>query len=128
MRLRESSPLCLSLYVVPMICETSVSQPIATCVAESRHLASLDPADYSDSEASLEVDVLIGSDYYWHLVTGGVSRGIHGPVAIHTSLSWVLSGPASTEELTNCSTNLVTTHILRFNAQPDEPDSLGEQL
>jgi len=90
--------------------------------------ASLDLADYSDGEASLEVDVLIGSDYYWHLIMGGVSRGVHGPVAIHTKLGWVLSGSASTEGLTNCSTNLVTTHVLRVDAQPDESDSLGEQL
>jgi len=114
---------------VPMICEPLVSQPIAICVAENRHLASLDLADFSDGEASLEVNVLIGSNYYWHLVTEGVSRGIHGPVAIHTKLGWVLSGPASTEGLTNCSTNLVTTHdLIRVDSQPDEPDSLGEQL
>jgi len=88
-------PLFLSLYVVPVICEPLVSQPIATCVSESHHLSSLDLADYSDGETSLEVDMLVGSDFYWDLVTGGVSRGIQGPVAIHTKLSWVLSGPVS---------------------------------
>lgn len=128
MRVRVSSPLRLSLFVVPMICEPLITQPIATCVAENQHLASLDLADYSDGEASLEVDMLIGSDFYWDLVTGGVSRGIQGPVAIHTKLGWVLSGPVSAEELTHCSANLVTTHALRVDVQLGEPDGLEEQL
>ena len=59
----------LSLYVVPMICEPLVSQPIAACAKENQHLASLDLADYSESDQSLEVDILIGSDYYWDLVS-----------------------------------------------------------
>lgn len=128
MRVKESSPLRLSLYVVPMICEPLVSQPIATCVAESQHLASLELADHADGETNLDVDVLVGSDYYWHLVTGGVSRGTQGPVAIHTKLGWVLSGPASAAELTHSSTNLVTTHVLRADAQPGEDEDLEEQL
>ena len=91
---------------------------MATCVRESQHLATLDLADYSEGETSWEVDMLIGSDYYWDIVTGGVSRGSHGPVAIHTKLGWVLSGPLPSEKLVECSTNLVTTHVLRVDAQP----------
>lgn len=128
MRMKNFPPLCLSLYVVPTICEPLVSQPIASCVSDSCHLASLDLADYSDGESSLEVDLLIGSDFYWDLVTGGVSRGTQGPVAIHTKLGWVLSGPTSSRELTRSSTNLVTTHVLRVDAQPSEQESLEKQL
>lgn len=60
----------LSLYVVPMICEPLVSQPIAACAKENQHLASLELADYSEGDQGLEVDILVGSDYYWDLVTG----------------------------------------------------------
>ena len=87
--------MCLSLYVVPVICEPLVSQPISACANEYQHLAALDLADYSDRSSCLEVD-LIGSDFYWELVTGGVRRGSKGPIAIHTKLGWVLSGPTST--------------------------------
>ena len=39
------------------------------------------------------MDVLIGSDYYWYLVTGAVvPKEYGGPTAIHTKLEWVLSG------------------------------------
>ena len=62
----------LSLFVVPMICEPLAGQPISACIEENRHLASLDLADFSDGTSSLEVDILIGSDYYWSLVTGGL--------------------------------------------------------
>lgn len=127
MRMRNFPPLCLSLYVVPTICEPLVSQPIATCVSEGCHLASLDLADYSDGETSLEVDMLVGSDFYWDLVTGGVSRGTQGPVAIHTKLGWVLSGPTSAMEPIHSSTNLVTTHVLQVDAKPSEQD-VEEQL
>ena len=128
MGLKGCAPVHLSLYVVPMICEPLISQPIAACVSECPHLASLELADSADKDSSLEVDVLIGSDYYWTLVTGGVSRGAQGPVAIHTRLGWVLSGPASAAGTTrSTSTNLATTHVLSA-LDHDSDDGLVEQL
>ena len=59
------------------------------------HLSGIDLADYSDGHESLEVDILIGSDQYWDLVTGETRRGNYGPVAICTKLGWVLSGPTA---------------------------------
>lgn len=82
--LKGSPPICLSLYVVPVICKPLVRQPISACANENQHLATLDLADYSDGSLCLEVDLLIGSDFYWGLVTGGVRRGSKGPLAMHT--------------------------------------------
>ncbi len=82
---------------------------------EHSHLASLDLADYSDGELSMEIDMLIGSDLCWDVVTGGVSREVQGPVAIHTKLGWVLSGPTPSERALQCSTNLML--VLRVDAQ-----------
>ena len=62
--------------------------------------------------------MLIGSDYYWELVTGGVSRGAQGPTAIHTKLGWVLSGPAPLVNSKQSATNLVSTHVLRIDTHP----------
>ena len=128
MKVKESAPLSLALYVVPIICEPLVSQPIDTCVKENPQLLSLDLADYSDGKNKLEVDMLIGSDFYWDLVTGGVSRSVQGPVAIHTKLGWVLSGPVSECNGTKCSANLVTTHVLRVDTSSTEDNGLEEQL
>ena len=40
-----------------------------------------------------EVDLLIGSDFYWDFVSGEMRRGDKGPVAAKTTLGWILSGP-----------------------------------
>ena len=83
-------------------------------------------ADYSDGNARLEVDVLIGADYYWELATGSICD--NGPTAVHTKLDWVLSGPTSVRESMRCSMNLLTTHVLRVGTQPLESTALDDQL
>ena len=111
--------MTLSLFVIPMICEPLIGQPISVCVNQIPHLTGLELADWAGQGSKLEVDVLIGSDYYWDLVTGAVSKGTNGPTAIHTKLGWVLSGPIVVKGPNQCSTNLVTTHVLRIDAQSD---------
>ena len=72
------------------------------------------------------MDVLIGCDYYWEFVTGNVCRSEHGPTAIHTKLGWVLPGPTLAEGGSCCSATLVTTHVLRADAQQQESAGLEE--
>ena len=76
----------------------------------------------------MEVDILVGSDYYWELATGEVCRGSSGPIAIHTKLGWVLSGPTNSMDLPESSVNLVTTHVLRVDSQECENRGLEEGL
>lgn len=47
-------------------------------------------ADCSDSNDP--IDVPIGSDYYWYLVTTEIVRGDFGPTAINSRFGWMLSG------------------------------------
>ena len=89
-----------------------VGQPIAACIKNSTSFKGLELADHSDGKSCLRVDVLIGSDYYWELVTGSVCRSAGGPTAIHTKLGWVLSGPTLASSHSQCLANLVTTHVL----------------
>ena len=58
-------------------------------------------------------------------MTGAVSKTDGGPTAIHTKLGWILSGPIAVGSLNQCTTNLVTTHVLRVDVQPD---ALNDQL
>ena len=94
--------------MVPLICESLSSQPIAEC-RDYEHLADLNLADFANASDSLEVDLLIGSDLYRNLVTGRVRRGKDGPLAVHTKVGWVLSGPVeqgeSSASLTLCTTS-----------------------
>lgn len=71
------------------------------------------------------------SDQYWQLVTGEVRRRDSGPVALHTSLGWVLSGPVESSTSDNDpSVNLVSsTHVLRCateSSHPQNSDLIGE--
>ena len=128
MHTREGPNKMLDLFVVPLICKPLSSQPISICVEKFDHLSRLDLADSSDGETPMCIDVLVGSDYYWELVTGEVSKGASGPVAIHTRLGWVLSGSVPLSMPRKQSTNLMTVHTLRIDAQPSVEDTLEESL
>ena len=41
------------------------------------------------------IDMLIGLDLYWTIVTGDIKQGVYGPVAISSKLGWLLSGPVT---------------------------------
>ena len=65
------------------------------------------------------VDILVGSDQYWQLVSGKVLRGEDGPTAIQTRLGWVLSGPTNgAVQNDQQQNNLVTTHVLKMATKP----------
>ena len=108
-------------------CEPLVNQPIVTCVSQHPHLQGLELADFPDTASCIPIDMLIGSDYYWELVTGSVCRGVSGPTAIHTKLGWVLSGPACSNPHNQCTVNLSVTHVLHIGAH-EESNDLVEQL
>lgn len=101
----------LDVFVVPHICDPLTTQPVDSCSKMYSHLADLDFADVSPDE-TLEVDMLIGSDFYWDFVTGRTVRGGSGPVAIETTLGWVLSGPAESSGQRS-TVSLMSAHTLR---------------
>ena len=54
----------------------------------------LDLADNNtDVEDCNDIDVLIGSDYYWEVATGNVVREIGGLAAVSSKFGWLVSGP-----------------------------------
>ena len=62
------------------------------------------------------IDLLIGADYYWSLVTGNICKGDGGPTAIQTRLGWVISGSSIPDESNQFITNLSVTHVLHIEA------------
>ena len=85
-------------------------------------------SDVLSTGLSMSVDMLVGSDYYWELVTGSICRGVSKPVAIHTKLGWVWSGPSSNEDPGQCAMTLNVTHVLHVDSCPIEPQTLEDQL
>ena len=92
-KLLDGEDMQMSAYSVPLICEPLTGQKVALAKNMYDHLSDLHLADYLTETAPADVDILIGSDQYRRLVTGEVRRGDSGPMAIHTRLGWVLSGP-----------------------------------
>ena len=101
----------LTLFVVPFIGQPLTLQPINFC-ATNKHLVSLDLADTSSARASMDVDLLIGPDCSWTLVTGEIRRGDAGPVAMHTRFGWVLLGVVPTPRKPRTSHSFLTTHVV----------------
>ena len=109
----------LSAFVVPLICDPVQRQYVAKAGNTYAHLKGLNLADHCTGDNDVAVDILVGSDHYWNLVSGRVIRGEDGPTAIHTKLGWVLSGPvngATQDERQQ--NNLVTTHVLKSAVKP----------
>ena len=79
---------------------------------------------------TLGVDILVGSDCYWKLVTGHTIKGAQGPTAVHTKLGWVLPGPVCLGSVENHQrSNLVITHVLKCATDQVSYDGLqGESL
>ena len=106
--LNEGRTRQLTLYAVPIICEPLTCQPVTLCQGNFEHLSGLKLADPANGSDRLEIDILVGSDYYWTLLTGNVKRGPSGPVGVQTELGWVLSGPVETHTQERAQTTLVT--------------------
>ena len=126
-KLKSGQSQILTLFSVPAICERLTSHSLINCRDVYPHLSGLEFADEPGDGEELHVDVLVGSDHYWDLITGRVRRGSDGPVAIDTKLGWVLSGPISTPGHTDASLNLMT-HALLANAQLSEEQTLNETM
>ena len=68
-RTKHGGSQALEVFVVPHICDPVTSKVAASCVKMYNHLPQLDLADVTPDEV-MEVDLLIGSDFYWEFVTG----------------------------------------------------------
>ena len=118
---RSQRELELDLFVVPHICDPLIAQPASTCFREHSHLSHLNLADDSVDGAPREIDMLIGSNSYWSIVTGEILRGSGGPIAVNTRLRWVLSGPVELAGL--MTVNIVSAHTLRIDSTEEDIDA-----
>ena len=117
----DGDSLTMPVVVVPHICDPVQTCSIDTSSPACEHLTGLRLADPGVDGKDVEIDLLIGSDHYWKVVTGGVVRGCDGPTAIETRFGWVLSGP-SKEPAEHTPINFISTHsshMLRVDADAD---------
>ena len=112
----NSQSIPIHALAVPFICLPVRNQPIQTAKVQFENLN----LNFADSGLDNEIDLLVGSDYYWELVTGKIHQGNEvGLVAMETKVGWVLSGPTKVDTTKNYSaTNL--THALKVGTEPTE--------
>ena len=82
-------------------------------------------AESSCGTGCLGLDLLVGSNYYWTLVTEAVKRGSAGPIAMETRVGWVLSGPMEDPSLFVNFISLESNHTLYVDNNDNSLIELG---
>ena len=118
---------CHSITAIgyPTICSTL---PSVTAVGEYTHLSDLELADFSGGPDTAAIDLLIGSDFYWQFVTGEVRRGSAGPVAIHSTLGWLLSGSINPTQVSGDTCTHLILATSNVTSIPEVQDPVQDML
>ena len=104
--------ITIEAICTPVICEAITNQNVKTVSRNYNHLKNLKLADSSEKE-NKNIDILIGLDYYYQLVTGEIIRGeINEPVALNTVFGWVIGGEFQNTSRVQLN---VTTHMYRID-------------
>lgn len=111
----------ISALNFPVICSPL---PKRIDVTKYPHLIDLDLADRSVIDKD-SIDILIGSDYYWGIVTGESIHGEFGPTAINSKLGWLLSGPTE-EQYVHKISEVVLNLIISGNPLLNEANEADE--
>ena len=94
------NPVDTELIVVRNIYSPISNQTIEVAKTTHNHLRDLILANFNNNgDNNLNIDILIGGDFYWSFVSGNISKGRTGPIALETTLGWVLSGNVGTLSL-----------------------------
>ena len=79
-------------FCTPVVCSPLTNQRIEFVKENYPHLTGLELADNTDCQSELKIDILIGMDYYFSILTGKKRQGISGPVAMESVTGWILGG------------------------------------
>ena len=120
----EKEDIKISSLVTPVICPPlSVKMKNIQIPPELKGLKLADP---SHSSENLEVDIIIGNDYYGQLITGKIIKAENEAlIAMESKFGWLLSGPI---HKANCSENYLNTLCQRVEVMPVEDAKLDNLL
>ena len=112
----------LNAFAVPHICNDLQGQDLEWVKKRYPSLKNIEFADVCPASNTMQIDLLIGSDYIWDFFDGksvrGEESGQGGPVAVSTKVGWVLSGPVENlprEKLSRI--QFSSTHVLRTESR-----------
>ena len=117
---------------MPVICAPLQNQYIELSRDNIPHLQGLELAYNSSGHSELEIDLLVGADFYWTFITGRIIRegggGEGGIWTVESHVGWILSGPSCFMNLQATFTNLSQTHVLKVSESSLADDSIKETL
>ena len=124
----DSLNVFVSAYDVDVICGPIANQTINFAQQHYSHLQNLPLADSAAGDGDLDVDIMIGADYYWSFVQNHVVRGEsnYSPVAIRTRLGYVLSGPVNFPSGYETSSCLNISHSMKTECSVVKEDFLSQ--
>ena len=110
--------------VTPIICVPLSNQRPKIAKLQYKHLENLYLSDYVSCN-EMFIDILIGADYYFSFMTGKCVKGVlpSTPVALESSIGWLLTGPVNGESSYQCS-SLTNTNVVLTAADMN----IGETL
>ena len=88
--------------IIPAICSNLYNQYSNRAISNNYfRLKNLKLAQESN-ETCVKVDILIGLDYYYNFMTGNIIKAKpNQPIALESTLGWIISGPYSSINSTN---------------------------
>ena len=113
--LKRENQVEFNALCVPLSCAPVNDQDIAFTRRKFEHISKLELAD--SGKGRFEIDLLVGTDFYWSIMIREVVRGEQGePTAMGFKLGWILNGSileGNMEHASAVNTNLI--HALRVN-------------
>ena len=86
----KGEPVCIYAASIPKICNPLVRPVVPDHVLNAfNHLVL---ADDFDDNSPLKIDILVGLDYYWSLMTPKNAIQVENVVAMKSVFGWILSG------------------------------------
>ncbi|XP_075743772.1 uncharacterized protein LOC142802692 [Rhipicephalus microplus] len=76
---------------VPCICADIMAAPLKSVLLELSKFG-LPVADVAQGDGSENIDLLIGADHYWEIVTGSTKRLTSKLMAVETAFGWTVQG------------------------------------
>ena len=123
-----SKNVYVEALAIPAICSNLYNQYSNRAIWNNYfRLKNLKCAQESN-ETCVKVDILIGLDYYYNFMTGNIIKGKpNEPIALESTLGWIISGPYSSINSTNVYN--INSHFLfatpsnsRYNVFENETD------
>ena len=121
---RPNTRRSVNLIRTDQICAPIKRGVVPRVFLECPYLSGLDLAEDYTASKSEEIDVLIGLDAYWSLVTGRVRRRKDNPIAVETILGWMLQANTEHENTESCQTRATSLFMTTYTGEEIEEEGL----